>query len=198
MKRLIIYLSVAAMILGLGGTAMAAPVTFNFNSLADGANAAAISTYMSNLFGGVGSVTVTGASVQAENSFFGLLGPDTYIESEPSGAHTIQINFATAITSVSFDWGQYFDAFRADYLIGSTWTLDFFSQPNNSNIFGNTGNLSTFSLPAGVVGLRFHDSGFGEVGIDTLVVNKAAVPEPMSLLLLGLGLLGIGVARRKK
>jgi hypothetical protein len=194
MKRLIIYLSVAAMILGLGGTAMAAPVTFNFNSLADGANALAISTYMSTLFGGVGSVNVTGASPQAESAFFGLLGPDTYIESEPWGGHTIQINFATAITSVSFDWGQFLDSFHADYLIGSTWTLDFFSQGYAAL---GTGNSGTINLPAGVVGLRFHDENLGEVGIDNLIVEKAAVPEPMSLLLLGLGLLGIGAVRRK-
>jgi hypothetical protein len=31
-----------------------------------------------------------------------------------------------------------------------------------------------------------------------LISDSTAVPEPMSLLLLGLGLLGIGVVRRKK
>jgi hypothetical protein len=52
-----------------------------------------------------------------------------------------------------------------------------------------------------VTALQFHDGGQYDVGIDNLTVNDnrtcPAVPEPMSLLLLGLGLLGLGVARRK-
>jgi hypothetical protein len=40
-------------------------------------------------------------------------------------------------------------------------------------------------------------SGLGGTAMAALDV-PTAVPEPMSLLLLGLGLLGIGVAKRKK
>ena len=194
MKKIMIVLNIMALILGFCGSAMAAPVTFNFNSLADGANAAAISSYMSGLFGGAGSVTVTGASPQAESAFFGLLGPDTYIESEPSGAHTIQINFATPITSVSFDWAKLLDPFNADYSVdGTTNFTNFFNSPLGIIQIDHF-NTITFASP--VLALRFHDDGVGEIGIDNLVVDK--VPEPMSILLLGLGLLGIGAVRRKK
>ena len=37
----------------------------------------------------------------------------------------------------------------------------------------------------------FTDSGLGAIGIDNLTVNAAAVPEPATLLLLGIGMLGL-------
>ena len=188
MKKFTVYLGILVLILGFGGMARATSVTFDFDPLAlpDDSNATAIGTYMSGLYGSTVSVTGQNGPV-SETTFRGfntLLGSsgDGYIESESlSGDHLIQINFTTTapITSVSFDYGQVADEFSADYFDGSNW-INFF---NNGWAFWNTGHLNTYTFNVPVYGLRFHDDGLGEVGIDNLVVNSASdpptgVPEP--------------------
>lgn len=200
MKKFVVCLSVLVLILGFGGMAKAAPITFNFNpdALLDNSNAAAIGTYMTDLYGP--AVTVSGHNGPAsETGLFTLLGGrrDGYIESElfnpwgGGGANSIQINFATPIASVQFDWGTVTDAFNA-YADGSGTA--FFHKDWNPIRTGNSG-LITFAAPVST--LTFVDGGIGEVGIDNLVVTKAAVPEPMSLLLLGFGLVGLAGMRRR-
>jgi PEP-CTERM motif-containing protein len=208
MKKFIGCLGILVLILGFGGMARATLVTFDFDPVAlpDGSGGAAIGTYMTVLYGSPVSVTGQNGPV-SETTFRGfdtLLGSsgDGYIESESlSGDHLIQINFTAPITSVSFDYGQIADEFHADYLIGSTWTTDFFS---TGWAFWNTGHVTTITFSTPVSGLRFHDDGLGEVGIDNLVVNRCetdppmGVPEPATLLFLGLGLLGVVSIRKFK
>lgn len=56
---------------------------------------------------------------------------------------------------------------------------------NNVNLFGI--NSLTFTL----------QTGGGSGDMDTFVVNASAVPEPTTVALLGLGLLGVAASRRK-
>lgn len=48
----------------------------------------------------------------------------------------------------------------------------------------------------GIDSVRFDDRG-AQFAIDNIVLNETNVPEPTSLLLMGLGLLGLGISRRR-
>lgn len=119
MKKTSLCLIFLLTIFGATGMASAAllmpPTTFDFDSLRPGDNAAAISCYMTDIYGaGVG---VTGWSVDVEGSWLqpGLLGgfQDRYVESDSYNQHQIVLSFAVPIISVQFDWATSVDAFNA-------------------------------------------------------------------------------------
>ena len=101
---------------GVASAALLMPsASFNFDSLSNGANAGAISGYMTDIYGA--HVAVTGWSVDVEGSFLqpGLLGGfmDRYVESDYYNQHQIVLSFAVPIISVQFDWATSVDAFNA-------------------------------------------------------------------------------------
>jgi hypothetical protein len=202
MKRFIVSMGILALVFGFGGIAGAAPVTFNFD-LANNANNVAIGTYMTGLYGSTVTVGATAHVSTNQDTLASDYTGDGYVESDAGSAgqadhaHNIQFNFVVPFTGLmTYDWGTYVDSFTGEYYNGSSWVV--FQAYSNNNPGGFVrvyGATYTFNVP--VYGLKFHDGGTGEVAIDNLTVNRA-VPEPMSLLLLSLGLLGIGVARRKK
>jgi hypothetical protein len=121
-------------------SAQATPLTFNFNSLASGANNAAVQTYMQGVIGAAGTVTVTGAKAQKSYNGDGhVVGPtnpstgkpvsetlgtsdggvhhsggkDTFITNvggESSPNDRIVMTFSFPIYSLSFDFEIFPDA----------------------------------------------------------------------------------------
>jgi PEP-CTERM motif len=134
------------------------------------------------------------------------------------GARVDQTFTAAATGSVSFDWTSFATyegpgIFNAGYLLGNgvggfsetTLSSDFLA-----NALGGDQGSSTFSIAAGqtygfYVYSVFFDTANGS-GIGSLTINNLSVPqgdpnnipEPGSIALLGLGLLGVVAIQRRK
>jgi hypothetical protein len=146
-------------------------------------------------------ITVVGGIV-GNGCFNGPLGQDEvdndhdlYIQAGPScGTYWFSFSFENhPISSVSFDWGVRFNAFHAyadDTEIFSSEGWDWWTS-------GNSGIINLLGInPDGVTTLRFSDSCLGEIEVDNLAVTTH-VPEPATIVLLGLGSLVLLHRRRK-
>lgn len=104
-------------------------------------------------------------------------------------AATGSITFTSTTNFVNFDW----------WSIGtSNVVVTAFDAANNVlGTFVGTGSGSNAINATGIKYLTLHDDG-GFAQISNLTYDRNPVPEPATMTLLGLGLLGAGVARRRR
>lgn len=209
MKKILMLLGTFLLVIGLMGNANAITTFFNFE---DGTNnngvLSGLNNYLDTTFGS--NVTSSDLQWYGESSLFG--SDVLYLGADNDGTLDFDSLAASAsnfeITSVSFTWGVY-DAWPSGVDFGLDVYDDTFGWRNNvftqtltwpwDQATGSSG-LITFNSGWEVTQLRIHDSGEFDVGLDNLTVydNRASVPEPATMLLLGMGLLGMGFAGRRR
>lgn len=124
-------------------------------------------------------------------------GPDSRLPDDGHGitntpGSVASILFASAVHDISFTWATAGgNDFYADIFDAANNLVASFFYDNNTGVSANgVANLAG----SGIYRLEFHDGG-ATVAIDTLTYS---VPEPGTLALLGIGLAGLGFARRGK
>lgn len=113
------------------------------------------------------------------------------ITSTSGSNNLVTVNFTASIVSLEFGWLTISsnDLFATAY-DAAGGIVDTFSVTGLSGTSTGVGTLSG----AGIASVTWND-GTGQIGIDYL---DFSVPEPSLLALLSIGLLGMGVLRRKK
>jgi hypothetical protein len=193
------------MLAALNGSAFASPIIAGDDPALIGStvidfNAESEAEFTSRTFGSF--ATFTGVNpLYVESTFadqYGMTG--NYLSNQFNGG-AFTISFAKPVSAFGFNWGA------AD----QPWTMSLFGANNNlletidiaAQIDPYVGLIGGLNL-SGITSVVFTDLssyGFDYILLDNLQyvqANVVDVPEPSSMLLLGLGLLALVVAVRRK
>ena len=219
-SRKLTLAAIALAVVSLAPSAYANPITINFDSVAVAPGASVSGATVTNYLAGYG-VTLSGMLPGESAYIFNASttpwmavpsSPNVFIVGGINPIDTVTLNFATPADNFSFDRVGNIAAYSPSGTTKGPWSATAYNAANVSlgsvgeGYIGTYGDVPTVSfslLFSGIDHIAFTGNSYGFAGtnmpiLDDFSFTSTSVPEPASLALVSLGLVGVGFIRRKK